>query len=270
VEPTVNMKKWLAGTVPVVATGALVGIITRPSEAAVTPVAGGVYTIASGASGKCLDVASAGTANGGLLVQVACTAAASDQQFAATSQNSAFGLVNGNSGKCVDVPYSATTAGTQLWQWTCGASVNQTWSFTASAAASGKFLIKSVLSGLRVSNKDGSTAGNNPIVQEACSDISRMQWSFTQVGGATSPTTGPTTSPPAGRWSNKADGFASTAGGTTGGAGGTTVTVTTYADDKDYDYDGIQMDTADHIWIDHTGSRTSTTATSTPARTRRT
>jgi pectin methylesterase-like acyl-CoA thioesterase/pectate lyase len=129
-------------------------------------------------------------------------------------------------------------------------------------------------------------------------------------------------------WSNTPDGFASTAGGTTGGAAGPTATVTTYADlvryatatepyvvriaaaitvpqygyeipvksnktligvgtkgaivhggiflatgthnviirnlsigetlmadddpgDKVYDYDGIQMDTADHIWIDH-------------------
>ncbi|MER7794751.1 right-handed parallel beta-helix repeat-containing protein [Streptomyces sp. NPDC097640] len=129
-------------------------------------------------------------------------------------------------------------------------------------------------------------------------------------------------------WSNTPDGFASTGGGTTGGAGGQTVTVTNYddlvkyatssspyvikvaasvkvatygyeipvksnktlvgvgtsgqivngglflgsgvrnviirnltirdtlmadddPDDKKYDYDGIQMDTADHIWIDH-------------------
>jgi pectin methylesterase-like acyl-CoA thioesterase len=170
----------------------VVAVSVWPSEAAVAPAAGGMYTIASGASGKCLDVASAGTANGGLLVQVACNAAATDQQFTATSQNGAFGLVNGNSGKCVDIPYSATTTGTQLWQWTCGASANQTWSFTASAAASGKFLIKSALNGLCVSNKDGSTAGNNPIVQETCSDISRMQWSFTYVSGSTSPTTSPT------------------------------------------------------------------------------
>jgi pectin methylesterase-like acyl-CoA thioesterase/pectate lyase len=129
-------------------------------------------------------------------------------------------------------------------------------------------------------------------------------------------------------WSNVADGFAGTNGGTTGGAGGPTVTVTNLADlvryatasapyvirvnaaitvspygheipvasnktivgagrngqlvngglrlnpgvrnviirnltirdtrmtdddpdDKAYDYDGIQMDTADHVWIDH-------------------
>jgi pectate lyase len=129
-------------------------------------------------------------------------------------------------------------------------------------------------------------------------------------------------------FTNNADGFASTGGGTTGGKGGTTVTVKTYAnllkyatasaayiikvsgtitypskgyeipvasnktivgvgttgrikaggfvlksgihniiirnltigdtamteddpDDKTYDYDGIQMDTANHVWIDH-------------------
>lgn len=129
-------------------------------------------------------------------------------------------------------------------------------------------------------------------------------------------------------WSNTADGFASTGGGTTGGAAGTTVTVSAYADllkyatasaaytirisgtitvptygyeipvtsnktlvgvgatgviknggiilrsgvsnviirnltigytamtdddpdDKAHDYDGIQMDTANHVWIDH-------------------
>jgi pectate lyase len=129
-------------------------------------------------------------------------------------------------------------------------------------------------------------------------------------------------------WSNTADGFAGTDGGTTGGAAGPTVTVTTYADlvryatagtpyvirvngaitvspyggeirvtsnktivgvgtrghvvnggfflgtgvdnviirnltirdtlmasddpdDKDFDYDGIQMDGAHHVWIDH-------------------
>ncbi|MEU4690925.1 hypothetical protein [Actinoplanes sp. NPDC023714] len=173
--------------------------------------------------------------------------------------------------------------------------------------------MKSAVNGLCVSNKDGSTAGNNPIVQEACSDIARMQWSFTAAGSAP------------GQWSNTADGFAQ---GTTGGAGGTTVTVTNFADlvkyatastahiirvsgtitvtpygheipvksnktivglgttgriknggfflgtgvknviirnltigdtamasddpdDKDFDYDGIQMDTASNVWIDH-------------------
>ncbi len=309
---------------------AVIGYTMMPSEAATTPVANGVYQLASGSSGKCADVAGASTANSAPLIQAACNTGAASQRWKVQGSNQAT-LVNGNSTHCIDVPSSSTTSGTQLQQYGCGdgTKVNQLWTFSASSAASGKFLVKSAATGLCISNKDGSTAGNNPIVEETCADISRQQWSFNYVSG---PTTGPTTTPPptgGGRsWSNTADGFASTGGGTTGGAGGTTVTVTTYADllkyatattphvirvsgtitypvmgtelkvasnktivgvgttgrikaggfflgagvrnviirnltigdtamteddpdDKTYDYDGIQMDTADHIWIDH-------------------
>ncbi|WP_426512867.1 pectinesterase family protein [Dactylosporangium sp. McL0621] len=172
---------------------AVLALSAWPSEAASTPAAGGVYTLASGASGKCVDVAGASTSNSALLVQIACNSAATDQQFSVITQGSAFNLVNTNSGKCVDVPSASTTSGTQLWQYTCGVSTNQQWTFTASGAAAGKFVLKSVSSGLCLSDKDGSTAGNNPIVQETCSDIARMQWSFNYVSGATTgppPTTG--------------------------------------------------------------------------------
>ncbi|GAA1000061.1 hypothetical protein GCM10009555_102250 [Acrocarpospora macrocephala] len=309
-----------------VAATALV-VTAWPSRAATAPVAGGVYTLASGSSGKCVDVAGASTANGALLVQVACNAAATDQQWQAQAQGSGqFNLVNGNGGRCADVPSSSTVSGTQLQQWGCGDGTkpNQLWTFTASAA-SGKYLIRSVATGLCVSNKDGSTAGNNPIVQETCSDVARMQWAFNYVSGPTAPPTDRV-------WSGNADGFAATSGmgltTTTGGAAGATVTVSTYADlvryatastpyvirvngtitvtpygteirvasnktivgvgtrghivnggfflgsgvsnviirnltirdtrmadddpgDDAYDYDGIQLDTAHHVWIDH-------------------
>ncbi|MER7281012.1 pectinesterase family protein [Dactylosporangium sp. NPDC000244] len=173
---------------------AVLAVSAWPSEAATSPTAGGVYTLASGASGKCVDVAGASSANSALLVQIACNSAATDQQFTVIAQGSAFNLVNTNSGKCVDVPYSSTTTGTQLWQYTCGVSTNQQWTFTASSAAAGKFVVKSVSSGLCLSDKDGSTAGNNPIVQETCSDIARMQWSFNYVAGATATASPPPTS----------------------------------------------------------------------------
>jgi pectate lyase len=301
---------------------ALIGYTIMPSAAA-TPVSAGVYQLASAASGKCADVAGASTANSALIVQSACSTATRHQWKVTGS--SQFTLANGNSTRCLDVPSGASTSGLQLQQYGCGdnTKTNQLWTVTASSA-SGKFLVKSAASGLCLSNRDGSTAGNNPIVQETCSDAARMRWSFNQVSGPT----GPATPPPAsgGRtWSNTADGFAQ---GTTGGAGGTTVTVSNYADllkyatasaahvirvngtitvstygyeipvksnktivgvgttgrikggglflgagvrnviirnltigdtamasddpdDKDFDYDAIQMDTADHVWIDH-------------------
>ncbi|MCG5219721.1 pectinesterase family protein [Streptosporangium soli] len=173
----------------------VVAIATGISSAAATPVAGGVYTLASASSGKCVAVTGASADNGALLIQTACSATATDQHFKAVAQGGGFNLANGNSGRCVDVPNSSTVSGTQLQQWGCGdgAKANQQWTFAPSTAAAGKYLVKSVATGLCVSNKDGSTAGNNPVVEETCSDIARMQWSFNQVSG---PTTPPTTGTP--------------------------------------------------------------------------
>jgi pectate lyase len=166
-----------------------------------------------------------------------------------------------------------------------------------------------------MSDEGASTANGAAIIQETCTANTNKQFAFEPVGGGRT-------------WPNNADGFAATGGGTTGGAAGPTVTVTTYADlvryataatpyvirvngaitvapygteikvtsnktiigsgtaghivnggfflgegvsnviirnltirdtrmadddpdDKLYDYDGIQMDTAHHIWIDH-------------------
>ena len=152
---------------------ALVGLAALPSEAAVAPAAGGTYIFASGASGKCVNVA------GDLLQQIACNGLAGAQQFKVTAQGSGFTLTNVTSGKCVAPP--DTTSGSQLAQSACSGAADQTWTFTASTAAAGKYTITNSGTGLCVSNKDGSTAGNNPIVQETCSDVARMQWAFTSV-----------------------------------------------------------------------------------------
>ncbi|WP_203995045.1 RICIN domain-containing protein, partial [Sphaerisporangium rufum] len=208
------MKRSLAVTVAVAA--AFVGLTAWPSQAA-APVAGGVYTLASGASGKCLNAN--GTDNGAVFTQLACDNSTA-QQFRAVAQNGAYGLVNINSGRCLDVPNYSTTSGVQLWQWTCGASTNQTWTLTPSTTAD-RYLIKSNFNGLCASDKDGSTAGGNPIIQEPCSDTARMQWRLNPTAGTPTPTTSPT-STPSGPYSNSPDGFASTSGSglstTTGGA----------------------------------------------------
>jgi rhamnogalacturonan endolyase len=155
--------------------------------------------VASGSSGKCADVTGASADNAAPLIQTACTTALTNQQWTAVGRaNSQFNLTNGNSGRCIDVPGAGTTSGLQLQQYGCGdgTKTNQLWTFAASTATPGKFLVKSVATGLCISNKDGSTAGNNPIVQETCSDVARMQWNFNHASG---PTAEPSAPPVTGR-----------------------------------------------------------------------
>ncbi|MGW2836640.1 RICIN domain-containing protein [Streptomyces sp. NPDC001493] len=292
----------------------VVGGAVSPAVAATLPATGGVYQLAVTKSGKCIDVPAASTANGALLQQWGCTADSDWQEFRLDSAGSGtYRLVNVHSGKCIDVPDYSTVSGTRLQQYSCAGQTNQAWTLVASG--SGTFQIVNVNSGLCISDEGASTTNGTAIIQETCTANTNKQWAFKPV------TTGRT-------WSDKADGFASTGGGTTGGAAGSTVTVTTYADlvkyatstspyvikvaaaitvdpygheipvtsdktivgtgtkgeivhggfflgtgvhnviirnltirdaqmtdddpdDKVYDYDGIQMDTADHIWIDH-------------------
>ncbi|WP_371483696.1 RICIN domain-containing protein [Kitasatospora sp. NBC_00315] len=284
-----------------------------PAGAAALPAAG-TYQLAVTKSGKCVDVPGASASSGALLQQWGCTEGAAWQQFALTPAGTGtYQLVSASSHLCVDVPGGSTVSGVQLQQWGCGSGqTNQLWSLTPSGT--GTYQIVNVRSGLCVSDQGASTSNGAAVIQETCTANSNKQWAFRPVAGRT--------------WSDKADGFASTGGGTTGGAGGATVTVSTFADlvkyatsdspyvikvagavtvtpygyeipvksnktlvgvgtageivnggfflgtgvhnviirnltvrdtrmadddpdDKVYDYDGIQMDTADHVWIDH-------------------
>ncbi|MDP9795427.1 pectinesterase [Catenuloplanes nepalensis] len=176
-------KRWFAALAAVVAVPIM--LVTVQAQAAVAPAAGGIYTLVPGASGKCVQVPS--TAGGALLVQAACAAGDTAQQWRVVAAGTGYFLTNVASGLCVDVPSGATTSGLQLQQYACGSpQTNRLWSFTASGAASGKYRVANAATALCLSTRDGSTAGNNPIVQETCSDVSRMQIAFNLVGGTPS------------------------------------------------------------------------------------
>jgi pectate lyase len=315
-------KRVILSAVVLAVPAAIVGWSVLPSSAATAPTAGSTYQLVVKKSGKCIDVPAASKDNSALLQQWGCTANSAWQQFKLVASGSNFLLQNVNSGKCIDVPAASKTSGARLQQYTCvGSQTNQQWKVAASGTDT--FQIINVGNGLCISDEGASTANGAAIIQETCTANSNKQWAFTPVSGGTTPTT------PSGRtWPSTPDGFAATGGGTTGGAGGATVTVSTLADltryvtatepyvikvakaitvtpkgtelkvksnktivgvgtsgeivgggfflgtgvknviirnltirdtemteddpdDKTYDFDAIQMDTADHIWIDH-------------------
>jgi pectin methylesterase-like acyl-CoA thioesterase len=155
-----------------------------------TPAAGNVYTLVPGASGKCIGVASSSTTSGALLTQASCVAGSASQQWRLVSNSGKYQLVNVHSGMCIDVPGASTTSGVQLQQWGCGtAQNNQLWSLTASGTAAGKYEVTNASSGQCLSDQNSSTAGNNPIVQETCSDVARMQILLNLVGSSSTTAT---------------------------------------------------------------------------------
>nr|WP_211244168.1 arabinofuranosidase catalytic domain-containing protein [Actinospica robiniae] len=157
------------------------------AQAATAPVAGGIYTLVPGASGKCVQVPSSSNASGTLLTQAACATGSTYQEWKVVASGGKYNLVNVGSGMCIDDPGNSTTSGAQLQQWGCGAAQsNQLWSLTGSSATPGKYEVINAASSECLSDQGGSTAGNNPIVQETCSDIARMQVAFNLVGGTPS------------------------------------------------------------------------------------
>jgi hypothetical protein len=77
---------WILTLAPAVPAG-LAAAFALPFHAAVTPVSGGLHTVATGAGGKCPPVA--GTADGCLTTQVAGSTGTAAQLFGAVAQNSA-------------------------------------------------------------------------------------------------------------------------------------------------------------------------------------
>ena len=294
----------------------LIGISTTTATAA---PAAGTYEIVNARSNLCLDVVGGSTDNTALVHQWGCSGA-TWQHFRLEPLNSTtYMLRNINSDRCLDIPSGTDTIGTRIQQWSCKpAQTNQHWNLTPSR--DGSYLISNPDNGLCLSIQGASYDSGAALIQEGCTHNTNKQFHFTPTNGGGDGGNG--------EWSDVADGFASTDGGTTGGAGGTAVTVTNQADleryaaasgrhvitvaapitispkgkeirvssdktiigrgtsgeivgggfflgedtsnvilrnltirdtqmveddpdDKDFDYDAIQMDGADHVWIDH-------------------
>ncbi len=74
------------------------------------------------ALGKCMDVTSAGTANGTQVQLYDCNGTNAQKWTASNGE-----LVNTGSGKCLDATGPSSANGTRLQIWTCAGGPNQQW-----------------------------------------------------------------------------------------------------------------------------------------------
>ncbi len=78
------------------------------------------------ALGKCLDVTSAGTADGTPLQLWDCNGTEAQRWVA----NAARDVVNPRANKCLDATGNSSANGTRLQIWTCSGTANQKWTVT--------------------------------------------------------------------------------------------------------------------------------------------
>ncbi|MEE4584633.1 RICIN domain-containing protein, partial [Streptomyces antimycoticus] len=78
------------------------------------------------ALGKCLDVASGGTADGSLVQLYDCNGSAAQQWAVPAARD----IVNPQADKCLDATGGSSANGTRLQIWTCTGAANQKWTVT--------------------------------------------------------------------------------------------------------------------------------------------
>ncbi|MEQ4724767.1 RICIN domain-containing protein [Nonomuraea sp. B19D2] len=231
----------------------------------------GVYNLVNVNSGRCVDVPSGSTTSGVRLQQWGCgDGTKANQQWRLTASGSGtYQIVNVASGLCMSDQGASTAAGAAIIQETCTANTNKQWLFTSvggrawSNAADGF----AATSGNGLTTTTGGAAGATVTVT-TYADLVKYATAgepyVIKVNGAITVT-------PYGTEIRVASNKTIVGVGTRGhivnggfflGAGVSNVIIrnltirdTRMADDDPgddaYDYDGIQMDTAHHVWIDH-------------------
>ncbi|MGG3507862.1 RICIN domain-containing protein [Paenibacillus lautus] len=142
-------------------------------------ISNGIYTIASKASGKVMDVVDVSTASGAKIQQWT-NYVANNQRFRVESTGDGYyKLTAVHSGKVLDVPSSSTSTGVQLQQWDDNGSNAQRWKIVD--VGGGYYKLVSKVSGLAVDVASSSTADGAVVQQWTDNGTDAQKWLFTKI-----------------------------------------------------------------------------------------
>jgi hypothetical protein len=141
------------------------------------PPSGSTVKLTAGHSGKCVDVASSGTANGTVVQQWGCNGT-NAQAFRLQAVTGGYNLVNVNSGKCVDVSGSSTADGATVQIWDCNSTSAQT--FSLNLTSTGAYSLVNANSGKCLDVAQASTADGARVLQYACNGGTNQQFAVQQ------------------------------------------------------------------------------------------
>jgi hypothetical protein len=167
----------------------LVGVASASSASAAPPT-GTFFTFVSGNSGKCLDAASASTANGTAVQQYTCNSSTAQQwELLPAADAGYYVIVNNNAPQpAIDVDGPSAATGAKIHLWSNGGWSSQEWQPVQES--SGAYHFVSHYSGLCLDVPSASTADSVQLQQYTCNSSSAQSWTLTPVGG------GGTTTPP--------------------------------------------------------------------------
>jgi chitinase len=142
-------------------------------------LADGTYTITSAFSGKCVDIASASTADSAQVQQYQCNGTGA-QKFALKNMGSGwYRLLNTNSGKAIDIAAASTADGAKVQQYTDNGTLAQRFSIKPAADPT-TFVITNENSGKCLDVADWSTNDGGKIQQWSCSGNVNQTYRFTK------------------------------------------------------------------------------------------
>ena len=124
-----------------------------------------------GLSGKCLDAAGGGTANGTPIILFDCHAGANQTWVLPRDGSHSIGLLGG---KCLDVTGANPTSGTRVELWDCNKGANQSWLFNRDGSVKG-------LAGKCLDVAQGNPANGTPIILWDCHGTANQKWSLKEV-----------------------------------------------------------------------------------------
>lgn len=152
-------------------------------------LAPGRYTLKAVHSGKCVDVAGGGLADGTNIQQFTCNGGSAQRFDAVETSAGVFKLTAVVSGKLIDVAGGGLADGANIQQWGDNGSNAQRFKIALVAGSSTEYTLVNVNSGKCVDVAGGSTADNANIQQWTCNGNAQQRYQFTaSYVGATLPT----------------------------------------------------------------------------------
>jgi predicted chitinase len=155
--------------------------VVDPTQSVALGLSPGTDTLVRAGSGKCLDVAAAGSGDGTNIQQYACNGTGAQSFRAEDAGGGTFRIVNVPTGKCVDVNARGTADGTNIQLWTCNGTPAQ--SFRVEDLGGGYTQVVNTNAGKCVDVSANSYNDSANVQLWTCNGTDAQKWSFRTGGG---------------------------------------------------------------------------------------